>query len=811
VRSGAALIASASRSEQLRFINSLSADELRALPYLFEFWALPHQLPPEGDWRTWVALGGRGAGKTRAGAEWVRSMVEGALPKDEGRARRVALVAETFDQARDVMVFGESGIMACSPPDRRPTWEATKRRLVWPNGAVAQMFSANDHEGLRGPQFDGAWLDEIGCAAIDKGTNQPNKFLDPKSSESGLPKYSTGARDDLIQMQYLRAVREFWSEGENNPISEVYGGEMLDLSRVFVWAWDARPYPFFPANAEAWSDGENYTRGHWLNGRVTARSLAAVISETCEMSGVSDSNVDQVTGLVRGYALEGGETARAALQPLALSYGLDAIEHEGALVFQNRQAEIVQPLTLDDLARGENNEVILSHRSPDAEVSGRVRLAHVEADGDYELRAVEAIFPDEATNSVAQSEVSLALTRGEARAIVERWLAEARVARDQVNFALPPSSSLAAGDVVELETEDGVARYRIDRVQDAGLKLIEAVRVEPGVYRPVTTEDGFEPPKPVTLPLPVWAIVLDLPLLHSAEVPGSPWIAASAKPWPGSVAVYSSIDGSNWVFEDALERAAIIGQTLNDLPEAAPGLWDRGEALEVKLVHGALSSVDELSVLAGGNAALIGDAASGVWEVFQYRVASLTGPDTWALSQRLRGQRGTDGIMPSVWPAGSTVVVLDGALEQIIRSSEKRGLPLQYRVGPASKPVDHWSFQQFTHTSEGIALRPYAPAHLRTKIETGGALDVNWIRRTRIDGDSWSLAQVPLGEASEAYTVRVRVGGALRREKIVEAPNWTYSAADQTADGVTTPYSIEVAQNSDLFGPGIFTRIDING
>jgi phage terminase large subunit-like protein len=134
---------------------------LLALPYIFEFWALEHQLPPGGDWRTWVIMGGRGAGKTRAGAEWVRAQVEGARPLDEGRSKRLALVGETIDQVREVMIFGESGILACSPPDRRPEWQATRKRLVWPNGAVAQAFSAHDPEGLRGPQFDGAWVDEL--------------------------------------------------------------------------------------------------------------------------------------------------------------------------------------------------------------------------------------------------------------------------------------------------------------------------------------------------------------------------------------------------------------------------------------------------------------------------------------------------------------------------------------------------------------------------------------------------------------------------------------------------------------------------
>lgn len=146
---------------QEKFLSNLTDVQLAALPFLFEFWALPHQLPPDGAWRTWVILGGRGAGKTRAGAEWVRTMVEGQRPLLAGRAQRLALVAETIDQAREVMVFGDSGILAVSPPNQRPAWVPGRRLLVWPNGAQAQLFSAHDPESLRGPQFDAAWVDEL--------------------------------------------------------------------------------------------------------------------------------------------------------------------------------------------------------------------------------------------------------------------------------------------------------------------------------------------------------------------------------------------------------------------------------------------------------------------------------------------------------------------------------------------------------------------------------------------------------------------------------------------------------------------------
>lgn len=116
--------------------------------------ARPAQLAPAGEWRTWMYLGGRGAGKTRAGAEWVREQ------KDSGK-RRIALVAPTAADARDVMVEGDSGILACSPPWDRPTYNPSLRRVTWSNGAIATLYSADEPDRLRGPQHDAAWGDEL--------------------------------------------------------------------------------------------------------------------------------------------------------------------------------------------------------------------------------------------------------------------------------------------------------------------------------------------------------------------------------------------------------------------------------------------------------------------------------------------------------------------------------------------------------------------------------------------------------------------------------------------------------------------------
>ena len=141
--------------ERLRYLSQLSPAERAEMPHDWPLWARAGQLPPEGEWRLWLVMAGRGFGKTRMGAEWVRSVAQ------RDPAARIALVAASLVEARSVMVEGESGLLRCAPPRRRPRFEPSLRRLVWPNGAVATLYSAAEPDSLRGPQHSHAWCDEI--------------------------------------------------------------------------------------------------------------------------------------------------------------------------------------------------------------------------------------------------------------------------------------------------------------------------------------------------------------------------------------------------------------------------------------------------------------------------------------------------------------------------------------------------------------------------------------------------------------------------------------------------------------------------
>ncbi|GLT10037.1 phage host specificity protein [Sulfitobacter porphyrae] len=651
------------------------------------------------------------------------------------------------------------------------------------------------------------WFTEYGCAAVDKGANEPNKFLDQKSSESALPRYSTGARDDLMQMQYLRAISSYWDDPAHNPLSSEYEGRMLDMTRAFVWAWDVRPYPFFPNNRDLWSDGQNYARGHWINGRSSARTLASVVGEICRRAGLDAFSTQGLHGYVRGYAVDQVADARTALQPLMLRHGFDAVERDGVLSFRSRDG--LKPQVLDPalLAVSEELDGVSEQlREAEAEISGRVRLRFVQADGNFDTIAEEAVLPDEATHAVAASELNMALTRAEGRQVAERWLVEARVARGHLRLALPPSRlALGAGDVIELpgEGQEGAALYRIDRVEQSDVQLVDAVRIEPEVYDAADLTDELVPLRPFAAPVPVQPYFMDLPLLRGDEVPYAPHLAATAQPWPGAVAVYQSSTDANYRLNGILPARSTIGVTLNDLAAASPGLIDRGDALEVRLTAGTLESVTEEALLSGANLAAIGDGSADNWELFQFRTATLVAPGVYWLSGRLRGQAGSDALMPPVWPAGSRFVLLDGRPQQIDFSPNLRQVAQHFRIGPARRGYDDPSYRHLVTAFAGNGQRPLSPCHLRVVKQADGSFDLNWIRRTRLNGDTWEVPEVPLGEESERYLLRITAGGSILREQQVDAPGWTYSAVDQDTDGLTLPFEVSVAQISAVYGPGL--------
>ncbi|MSU89012.1 host specificity protein [Rhodobacteraceae bacterium 2CG4] len=661
------------------------------------------------------------------------------------------------------------------------------------------------------PEGKPIWFTELGCPAIDKGTNQPNVFVDPLSSENAIPHYSDGGQDRYIQQRYLQAMHLYWNDVSINPRSRVYEGPMVDMSHAFVWAWDARPWPDFPQRMDVWSDGRNFALGHWISGRTHLVGLGETVKEICERGGLADVDVSGLHGVLAGYHVEATETARESLQPLMLAYGFDAFEREGRLVFRNRGGAAVCSLNRDQLAvPGNDGPLVEVTRSPEAEMPARVRISFVHPEKDYQTVTAEAQMPGAEALYSAGSDLPVAMSHAEANAVAARWLAETQVARDHVTFSLPRSmTDVGAGDIVLLPTGGGTGRFRVDRVEEAVGRTVQAVRVEDGIYRRIP----FIPelivgggPNDRGAP---HVEVMDLPLLTGEEIPHAPWVAAAQVPWSGPLAMATAAQDYDYRPQPSLVRSSVVGTTLSPLPAAQPGRWAE-QSVDIALSEGPLLSRPQQDVLNGANVAALRGAGHADWEVIQFREAELIAERTYRLSGLLRGQAGTDGVMPLTTAAGADFVLLDGSAEQLELPLDALGLERHLRVGPAGRPFDDPSYRHLVFSPAGAGLRPYTPVHATARRGGAGAIDLRWVRRTRTGGDNWAIADVPLGEVSERYQVRVLSGSALLRETEVGAAFWTYTAAMQAADGAPADLEFRIAQISDTYGPGLQARIYFN-
>jgi len=660
------------------------------------------------------------------------------------------------------------------------------------------------------PQSKPIWLTELGCPAVDRGSNQPNVFVDPKSAESALPHYSRGTRDDLIQRRALEAAINHWTDNANNPASDVYAGRMIDMSRAHVWCWDARSFPDFPARASVWSDAPNWRLGHWLNGRIGLVPLADLVSDLCTYGGVSAIDVSGLFGLVTGFVIERTMSVREALDALMLVYQFDAFESEGLIKFVHRGGAPRLSLTEEDLVLEDAREPKAGFsltRAQETDLPLASRLTYIDATADYRQSAIESRRLTGNSERSAVSSVPIVMEQGFAQGVSDMLLMDAWERRERAGFALPPSRlALDASDILALEAGGRDWRLRLTEIGDGPHRKITAERTDPSLYEFVAGPERRHEPQPVLSFGKPLGVFLDLPILTASAAEHAPYFAAYAAPWSGAVMLYRAAGSSGFSLDAVAATPSRIGTTNSDFYSGPLWRFDRVNDLYVTLIAGTLESRDELQVLNGANVLAIENEDDG-WEILQFTSAELIAPRAYKLSGLLRGMGGTESAMRDPVPAGARIVILDGALTQAGLSFDQRTLTFTYRYGPVGEDFSDPAYVQETRGFAANGLRPFAPTRLRGRRSSPGDWTLSWIRRTRIGGDDWAQTEVPLGETAEAYDVEIYdvPGTTLKRTVSVSVPSYTYTVGQQASDfggGPQWNFTARVYQKSDAFGRG---------
>jgi hypothetical protein len=669
------------------------------------------------------------------------------------------------------------------------------------------------------PQSKPFWFTEVGCPAVDRGANQPNVFYDPKSSESALPRYSNGSRDDLMQRRFLQAIYEFYDpEHEDyvdgsNPQSGAYSGRMVDIASIFTYAWDARPYPAFPFNSEIWGDTANWPFGHWLNGRVADATLSQTVGKICEDYGFERHDPSMLTGLMNGYVVDRIMSARDALQPLELSFFFDSIETGGKIKFRHRGREGIRgKFTANDLVEESAEKKLYElTRSQETELPSIAKITYTGGTGDYRQETVEARRMVGYSERTSTAELAVVMDASKALNIAESWLQDAWAAREQATFSLPPSKmALEATDLLKLETGNRDYILRITELAEHGSREITALSIEPGIYEHSRTPIRVSTQPPAIIFGNAVSAFMDLPLLRGDEIPHAGYLAAYQYPWPGSVAFFRSPEETGYKLAGLVTAPATMGSLVSKLPPGPIGRWDHGSTMQVKLLNGELQSVSNMALLSGNNTAAI-EHDNGEWEVIQFKTTELVADKTYELSQLLRGQAGTEHLATTELAAGAAFVLLDQAVIQPDMSIDEVGLSYNWKYGPANRDIGHNSYSTRQKAFSSIGLRPLSPVHIRAT-KSGDDVNISWKRRTRLNGDSWAFAEVPLAEDVEAYEIDIYAGSNIIRTIKSNTPKATYNADMQAADFVDPQDSleIEIFQISATYGRGAGNHQVIN-
>lgn len=664
------------------------------------------------------------------------------------------------------------------------------------------------------PEGKPIWLTELGCAAIDKGPNQPNVFGDPKSSENAKPHFSSGGRSDLAQRRFIDAHFRRWDpsqpgfEEEDNPVSSVYGGRMLDPSRIYLWAWDARPYPAFPLKTELWSDGENWLTGHWLNGRLSSVALDDLINAILADHGLPAADVKHVGGVLAGYVSDNPDSARATLEPLIDLFALTVREDGNKLQLFSENYPPEPTSETGELVSDGDQPVNSAQRLPDHDLPSEIILQFRDPMQGFQAVSVRQLAVPDGNDGIRQRAIAFSglMEASLGEALATDWLRRKWAERDTASFRLPPSARMfSPGSIINLPHCGSDSEFVITAIDDGLTRQVEArrlVRLPPVPDRAglPAGQAGTEVTD-VTRPL---ALFLDLPLTSpSVEPQDQLRIAAWGEPWRTQI-VSTSPEDTGYVDRTAIAHPAVIGVLEAGLSFAPSGRIDRVNTVQLRLIDGELSSISHLQVLNDANALAV-QASNGAWEILQFETAVETAPSSWRLTGLLRGQLGTEDAASVGSTVGAYAVLLDESVESAGLLASEIGLTLNWRVAPSGLLLSNAITSHWTGTGGVRALSPLSPVHLRGQKSASGDFNFSWIRRGRIDADSWLSADIPLGESYEAYQVRIlRTDGTVVREALPGVSEWVYSAADLAADfPAPTQFDLNVSQISSVVGEGI--------
>lgn len=682
-------------------------------------------------------------------------------------------------------------------------------------GVVSGVVNASTNITAWVPQSKPIIFSELGCPAIDKGSNQPNVFVDPKSSESVAPYYSLGTRDDAIQRRFIETHFNYWADVANNPVSTVYTDKMIDTTSMYLWTWDSRPYPYFPSLRNVWKDAYNWELGHWLSGRAGALELSVLVNRIMSTSGVA-YDTSKLVGTVFGYSIDGVMSIADALQPLMNAYFFDMYESRNTIVFRHRGTKPDWSITAADCVRSTSaGDFYERVRIEDTELPQLIRLSFIDVSTSLQIGTAVAQKLVGNSKAVFEINIPVVMQHSAAENIVNTILHEMHLQREHLQLTLAPRFfAVEPTDIIDVTLDEISGTYRVDEVSRENGISLALTRTSESVYVNTAITASLVPLITNATPIALFAALLDLPLLSDdTATTSAPWIAAYSTPWAPANFLYSPED-TNYNYDTTIIRRADIGNVVFNVSSGPEHQWDVGNTIRIVMAKEALQllSTTEENVMNGSNLGAI-KCLNGEWEIFSWVTATLVGNGIWDLTKLLRGRFGTEKAMQSGIAAGAEFVVVSSLTRSNMPNS-LRTLALNWKFGPSSRDISDDTYNTVIAVIDGIGLRPLSVVNIKaTKSLTTEAIVFSFLRRCRLPGlgDDWDT---PLAEDIEKYEIDVRnvSDTTVLRTITTLTQSAEYTVAQQITDfgGSISTVIVEIFQISTSYGRGEGRKVTLN-
>lgn len=561
-------------------------------------------------------------------------------------------------------------------------------------------------------------------------------------------------------------------------------------------------------------------------GTATTRSI---VTEICQRSGMASDEYaidNNLTDTVSGFVISQQADAISATEPLRKAFAFDASEEGGTIRFTKRGINIAASLELSDMGArarsdGQAGEWPLTTTlQPEYKMPRSATVTYISLARDYQDETQTSMRNEGGAETKLNVSLPITMSSSLARKVVDRLLWEPWTSRMSARFSLTDKFQfLRPAHVVAIPIAGERVPYRIEsRTRGAdGIINIEAVRDDPFVYDGSTDSEEAEiPSNDEIVAGETFALALNLPIIDPSESASSfnYVIDAAGEGWRGGVIMRSTDGGTTFSTMGESGQRNITGTVATATPAVATAdVWDRSTVIEVELLYDGheLESVTELEVLNGKNACWIGAADGSRGEIIQFATATLisSSPRIYQLSDLLRGRRATEHEI-SLHTSNEIFVFFESGLIQSAdftvsdwdREREYKG------VSVLQDETDVVTSQSFINTGE--KARPRSPVHGRGSRDGSGDVVISWMRRTRHFAPGIGYGAVALDEQAEAYEIDVYDGPDVVRTITSATTSVTYTAAQQTADGLTPgdPVSVRIYQISSTRGrghAGVFT------